>query len=323
MVTTSPNTPVVGAVQAVTMGVSDLDFNLRLYRDAMKMVEESRHALSDSLRRAWQLPEGVTGELVELSCAGYPMGRVRLAHFEGLEQVLVRSHTKDSALDVGPKAIDFYVRDPITHAMAIYGELGLKARAAPVTHTLGTFVSEELTYIGPDQCSILLMVGHVHAPTDLRPSWTEGDFSEVATLSIVSSDLGETRRFYADMLGLEESAQLQTGPEDQAGVATLTGTPGGEVNWKIFKGQDEPSGKILVLNFSAPGRRLTDRMKPGNLGFSMMTHMVSDIGALHERLEADGYIIVTPPAEVDVAGDARRIMLVKGPNEEMLEFVER
>ncbi|MET0365086.1 MAG: VOC family protein, partial [Sphingobium sp.] len=183
--------------------------------------------------------------------------------------------------------------------------------------------SEELTYIGPDQCSILLMVGHVHAPTDLRPTWTEGHFSEVATLSIVSSDLAETRRFYADTLGLEESEQLETGPEDQASVATLTGTPGGEVNWKIFKGRDEPSGKILVLNFSAPGKRLTDRMKPGNLGFSMITHPVSDIDALHERLKSGGYHIVTPPVAVETADSVRRILLARGPNEEMLEFVEQ
>ncbi|MFT3964279.1 MAG: VOC family protein [Sphingobium sp.] len=305
------------------MGITDLDFNLALYRDAMQLVMEARYTLSDSLRRAWMLPEGVTGELVELSCAGYPMGRVRLACFQGMEQVVVRSHTEDSALDIGPKAIDFYVRDPITHAMAVYEKLGLKARAAPVIHKLGTFISEELTYVGPDQCSILLMVGHVHAPTDLRPSWTEGDFSEVATMSIVSSDLAETRRFYADTLGLDESEQLQTGPEDQAGVATLTGTPGGEVNWKIFRGHDEPSGKILVLNFSVPGKRLTGRMKPGNLGFSMLTLPVSDIEAFHQRLKNNGYEVVTPPTTVEIADGVRQIMLAKGPNEEMLEFVQK
>ncbi|MET0366465.1 MAG: hypothetical protein ABW169_17605, partial [Sphingobium sp.] len=116
----SPKALSVGAVQCVTMGVTDLDYNLALYRDAMSMVVEARYPLSDGLRRAWMLPEGVTGELVELSCAGYPMGRVRLAHFQGMEQTIVRSHTDDSALDIGPKAIDFYVRAPITHAMAIY-----------------------------------------------------------------------------------------------------------------------------------------------------------------------------------------------------------
>ena len=110
--------PLVGAIRCVTMGVTDLAFNLALYRDAMGMVEESRYRLSDSLRRAWNLPDGATGEMVELSHGAYPIGRVRLAHFQGVEQAVVRSHSEDSALDIGPKAIDFYVRHPITTAMA-------------------------------------------------------------------------------------------------------------------------------------------------------------------------------------------------------------
>lgn len=315
--------PLVGAVRAVTMGVSDLDFNLALYRDAMGLTEEARYPLSDSLRRAWNLPEGTGGEIVELSRDGYPIGRVRLAHFTGVEQSVVRSHTQDSATDIGPKAIDFYVRDPITHAMAIIERLGLKARSAPVTHHLGDFISEELTYIGPDECSILLMVGHVHPPTDLRPSWTEGDFSEVATISLVTGDMAQARHFYVDTLGLDESADLETPAEDQAGVAALTGTPGGGVNWKIFKAAGEPSGKILVLDFSQKGKRLTGRMKPGNLGFSMLSHEVDDIAGLHERLREGGYDIVTVPTQAEVAGSLRTVMLAKGPNEEMLEFVAR
>lgn len=315
--------PAVGAIRAVTMGVSDLDFNLALYRDAMGLTQEARYPLSDSLRQAWNLPDSASGEIVELSRGGYPVGRVRLATFSGFEQAVVRSHTEDSSTDVGPKAIDFYVRDPITHAMAIVERLGLKARSAPVTHRLGTFVSEELTYIGPDQSSILLMVGHVHSPADLRPSWTEGDFSEVATISLVTGDMAETRRFYADTLGMEESADLETPPEDRAGVAALTGTPGGGVSWKIFKAAGEPSGKILVLHFSTTGKRLAGRMKPGNLGFSLLSHEVDDIGLLHQRLSASGYEIVTAPMPADVGGRTRTIMLAKGPNEEMLEFVER
>jgi len=320
----STDRPTVGAIQCVTVGVSDLEANLAIYRDAMGMVEEARYPISASLRDAWGLGDQVSGEIVELSCASYPMGRVRLACYQGAPPIKVRSHTEDSGTDVGPKAIDFYVRDPITHAISIFEGLGLKARSAPVTHTVGDMVSEELVFKGPDDVSILLMVGHVHPATDLRASWTEGDFSEVATISIVSGDLNASRHFYGQTLGLKQGLDNETGAEDRAGVASLTGTPqGGRINFLMFSQEDEPSGKVLVLHFfDSTGKRLTGRMRPGHLGFSLMTHSVSDIDALHARLVEGGYEVVQPPTQVDLNGEPRRIMLARGPNEEMLEFVQ-
>jgi catechol 2,3-dioxygenase-like lactoylglutathione lyase family enzyme len=320
----SQNTPHVGAIQCVTVGVSDMQSALALFRDAMKMVEERRYTISPSLRDAWNLPAAATGQIVELSRAGYPMGRLRLAQFDGVPSVTVRSVAEDSGADIGPKAIDFYVRDPISHAMSIYEGLGYKYRAKPVKHQVGDVVSEELVFFGPDEIPILLMVGHVHPDTDLRSSWTEGDFSEIATVSISSGDLAETRRFYVDTLGLTQGMDKESGDDHREGVAKLTGTPqGGRINFSMFFEAGEPSGKILVLHFfGSPSKRLTGRMKPGNLGFSLLTHRVSDIAALHDRVVAAGYAVPTPPTTVDIDGEERRMMLVIGPNEEMLELVE-
>lgn len=316
--------PTVSAIQCVTVGVSDLEANLAIYRDAMGLVEEARYPISPSLADAWGLGAGATGEIVELSCAGYPMGRVRLAHFQGVASVKVRSYTEDSGTDVGPKAIDFYVRDPISHAISIFEGLGLKSRSPPVKHQVGNEISEELSFRGPDDVSILLMVGHVHPPTSLRPSWTEGDFSEVATISIATGDLAASRRFYVDTLGLVAGRDRESGDADRANVAKLTGTPqGGRISFTIFQQPGEPSGKILVLHFfDSPSKRLVGRMRPGNLGFSLMTHTVSDLDALHERLMDGGYEVFAPPTTAEVNGVSRRLMLARGPNEEMLEFVE-
>ncbi len=321
---TDPSPPRVSAIQCVTLGVSDLEANLAIYRDAMGMVEEARYPISPSLGDAWGLGAGASGQIVELSCAGYPVGRVRLAHFHGVASVKVRSHTEDSGADIGPKAIDFYVRDPITHAVSIFEGLGMKSRTPPVRHQVGEVISEELVFMGPDDISILLMVGHVHPATDLRGSWTEGDFSEVATISIASGDLDASRRFYVDTLGLQEGMNQETGEDHREGVASLTGTPqGGRINFLMFSQPGEPSGKILVLHFfDSPAKRLTGRMRPGNLGFSLMTHTVADLDALHERLMDGGYEVFAPPTTVELNGATRRVLLARGPNEEMLEFVE-
>ena len=64
-------------------------------------------------------------------------------------------------------------------------------------------------------------------------------------------------------------------------------------------------------------------MKPGKLGFSLLTHDTDDLDALYNRLSGMGYAIVQPPIEIKGDGAPYRMMLVKGPNEEMFEFTQR
>jgi hypothetical protein len=63
-------------------------------------------------------------------------------------------------------------------------------------------------------------------------------------------------------------------------------------------------------------------MRPGHLGFSLMTHSAPDLDALHDRLRAHGFSVFTPPAAVEIDGRVRRVMLAEGPDEDLYEFVE-
>jgi hypothetical protein len=63
-------------------------------------------------------------------------------------------------------------------------------------------------------------------------------------------------------------------------------------------------------------------MKPGNLGFTLLTHDTREIDALHARLKVFGATIVTPPTAISGDGKPYRMMLAKGPNEEMFEFTD-
>jgi len=321
--------PAVSATTHIMIGVSDMDASLSLFRDLMALQVERDHEVSPSLKAAWKLPPDADARMVELSCKGYPAGRLRLVSYSPVPSQKVRIHSgpapHDGAADIGCKAIDFYVADPIRPIYDAIREAGYETRSAPVLHELGEVVSEEFIFWGPDGVPLLLMVGHVHPEDHLRAGSPDGPFSEVATVSVVGESLEGTRAFYEETLGLACVMEGETPEAFVDKVNELTGTPKGtQIRWLVYAGPGEASGKILVIHFlGASTRRLKGRMRPGHLGFSLLTHETDDLDELEARIAARGYEIVTAPCEVDLAGETRRIMLAIGPNEEMFEFVER
>jgi len=318
-----------GAMKYALAGVSNMDEALTLFRDIMELKVERDGEASDSLKAAWHLDPNTKVRLVDLSCKGYPIGLLRLAEYTPTPTEKVRfdfgSDTPDTAQDVGPKALDFYVEDPIMPYVEKIQAAGYKFRSLPVKHQIGDTVSEECLFSGPDGLPVLIMVGHVHGPESLRPGSPDGPFSEIPTISIVSGGVEATRKFYIDAMGLEVKSDNETPDEYREKVNELTGTPKGtRVQFSLYGGEGEASGKILLVHFyEATGKRLTDRMKPGTLGFSMLTHEADNLDDLKTRLENAGGTIITPPTEVEHLDGPQRIMLVKGPNEEMFEFIER
>jgi len=167
---------------------------------------------------------------------------------------------------------------------------------------------------------LLIMVGHKHPPTQMRPGTPHGKYSEVPTISIVAGDLAATRRFYADALGLSAATDAETAPEFRDRVNDLVGIPhGSRVHFLTYQSGLEPSGKLLLVYFGGQSkRRLTGRMHPSRLGVGLYTHATRDLAALRQRLQDVGASIEAGPAVVDGAAT----MLVRGPNEELFEFVE-
>ncbi len=318
-----------GAMRMATVGVSDLDKAMLLFHEIMELKVERQGHLSGSLLAAWGLGAGISGRFVELSGKGYPLGWLRLVQYQPQASEKVRLDSgddgADSGTDVGIKAIDFYVSDPIAPYVEKIEHAGYKFRSPPVKHQIGDTISEECLFSGPDGIPVLIMVGHVHAETSMRAGSPDGPFSEIPTISVVAGDLDETRRFYKDGLGLVAVADAETGDEYRDKVDDLTGVPHGtRIHFLLWADEGEASGKILCVHFfDRTGKRLTDRMKPGKLGFSLLTHDTDDLEALHERLSSMGYEIVQPPVDIKGDGEPYRMMMVRGPNEEMFEFTER
>jgi hypothetical protein len=63
-------------------------------------------------------------------------------------------------------------------------------------------------------------------------------------------------------------------------------------------------------------------MKPGHLGFSLLTHDTTNIDQLHHKLRVYGAKVVTPPTLITDDGKPYQMMMAKGPNEEMFEFTQ-
>jgi catechol 2,3-dioxygenase-like lactoylglutathione lyase family enzyme len=311
-----------------SVGVSDLACAMQLFAGAMQLRVEAEGAISSELAAAWNLQTDAPPRFVELSGAGYKYGRLRLIE-RPADAVCVRRdygpNATDGPLDIGPKAIDFYVADPIGPKIEAVEALGYPARSAPKKHQIGYAISEEVCVTGPDQTPILIMVGHRHRPTSLRPGSPEGPFSEIATVSIISDTLDVSRRFYIEGLGLVAVNDAESDDDNRDLINELVDAPRGtRTHLLLFAEPGEPSGKILLIQFLDVSRkRLQGRMLPANRGFSMITLAAADLDSLAPKLESLGGRVLTTPVEVDAAGGRQRLMLVIGPNEELFEIIEQ
>jgi len=313
----------ISGIESVLVGVADIDAALELYRDRLGLKVEFDGSASLERLAFWGLDGSKSARLVELSCNGYAAGRLCLVAFDPPATTMVRVHVgdgpHDSATDIGPKAIDFYVEPPIDAPYRDIVDAGFIVRSPPILHEVGDTKSEEFVFWGPGGVPLLLMVGHRHTVEQMRGEFGAKGVSEVATISVVGESVEATRAFYGDVLGMELIQDNQTDPEYLELANELTGTPAGTpIHWLLYRGEAEPSGKILIVHFvGAPGVRLTGRMRPGHLGFSLMRHSTDQFGAVHEAAAARGSVDRVAVVE------GVRTMLIRGPNEELFEVAER
>ncbi len=312
----------IHGMTSVTVGVSNIEESLRLFRDAMELQVENDTGAPPALLDAWGLPAGAGARLVELSCRGYPAGRLRLAQYTPAVTGAVRldhgAGAVDSSTDIGPKAIDFYVPPPMSKAVEAVTGAGFAFRSEPIRYEIGDVESEECLFSGPDGVPALLMIGHRHPPESMRALPGGVRFSEIATTSVVCADPEAARRLYCDALGMEAGTEAWA-PEENLDLARrLTGVKEASgMHFLLVASPGEPSGKLLFVHFrNAPGKRLSGRMRPGRLGVNLFSYTASDLDAtLAKACEAGGALLRGPTR----VGD-RRVALLLGPSEELLEL---
>lgn len=321
----------ISAIESITVGVRDLDTSLALLRDRMGFQVELDVRASVNLLSVWRLPVHEDVRLVTLSADGHPWGRIRLAQFHDAGDTATRlDHgpaAQDRPTDIGPKALDIYTGPPIGEAIAVLEASGCTARGTPERFEIGGNDTEEVILSGPDGLPLLLMVGHSHLPGNRRFAPAAGRFSEVATLSVVAADLDASRRFYEEGLGyVHEATDVELRGEHRDAACRLFGVPEGtRVHVALYREPRQSSGKVVLIHFyERTTGPLSHPMRPGQLGISLISCRCRSLDALSARFGRAGGQVesVIQHAAVD-DGTPCRVMLVRGPNGELFEFVER
>lgn len=313
------------SLKLVSVGVSDIDGALRLFRDLMDFRVEHDTTIQavEDTDPAFTFPEQ---RAVDLSLEGYSTGRVRLLATPATATRVRDDHDgPDSPRDIGPKALDFYIAEPFQEALELLATVNCHPRSQPIHWRLGPFESKEVVVSGPDGVPLLFMVGVNHQPDMMRALPEGRRFGEMATQSVLIEDIAATKAFYEQVLELDEIADVGVDPDYSDSLATLVDVsqPAG-LRALVYAAPGDASGKYLLLQFNAPegARRLTGRMRPGHLGVALFTHDTDDLAArltaaqalgiraseVHDRQEPDGRF---------------RTAFLTGPNEELIQLRER
>ena len=321
----------ISGIECVTLGVSDLDTALTLFRDVCGLRVESDTRASVSLLSLWGLAPYEDVRLVELSCDGEAFGRIRLARYPDPQlRVTRRDHGPaaiDAATDVGPKALDLYVAPPLKNAIAVLTAAGCELRAGPTRFLVRGSDTEEALLTGPAHTPLLLMVGHRHPKRAQRAVPRPGRTSEVATVSVIVADRDATRRFYVDGLGLRaDDIDDELEGDSRVRVCRLFGAPeDSRVSLMLFRDPAQPSGKVQAVHFhERTTHELAAPMRPGNIGISLFSTRCAQLETLRERLQDAGLAAGHLPIVHVALGDGMpaRVMLTRGPNGELFEFIE-
>ena len=321
----------ISGIETVTLGVRDLAAALHLFRDVCGLKVESDTRASVSLLSVWGLAPYADLRLIELSCGAYAFGRIRLAEVTDVEaRVTRRDHgagAPDAPTDVGPKALDLYVAPPLAAAIDVLSRAGCPLRAGPERFVVRDSDTEEALLTGPCDVPLLLMVGHRHPQRAQRAVPAHGRTSEVATVSVVVANPDTTRRFYVDGLGLRaDDIDDELEGVERTRVCRLFGVPeDSRVTLTLFRDPAQPSGKVLGVHFhERTTRELANPMRPGNIGVALFSTRCAHLEALRERLQAAGLSGHLPILHVALGdGMPARVMLTRGPNGELFEFIER
>jgi catechol 2,3-dioxygenase-like lactoylglutathione lyase family enzyme len=138
----------------------------------------------------------------------------------------------------------------------------------------------------------------------------------VATIAILTDDVAASTRFYAEGLGWRAVEKL---PREASALF-----PSDSVEVIGFSAPDTKGVDALIGRLaSIPVRRPPAPAMPGRVGINLSTCRCADLDVVERRLADIGIEPVTRPTHVGLPlGEPGRVMLVRGPADELFELVE-
>ena len=274
----------VSAIESVMLRVDDLESALRTFRDELGLVVVSDGRASVGLLSAWRYPVHESVRLVELASGRPAVARLRLACFEDFG-------SSPDALPFGPQLLDFRSGAPCPSATgARLGSTGQR-------------------WIAPAY----------RAGADPRSA-----SETIAWVWVRTADLENARRFYAEGLGFAERPLDEDAVSCPEPFAALLGMPAGaRLRLCALHSAEDPQGGVVLFEYPDETRTVRPLRPVGRPGINLLSCRCARLDELIDRLERLGIEPLSPPAHVGLPrGLPGLVMVVRGPNDELFEFID-
>jgi catechol 2,3-dioxygenase-like lactoylglutathione lyase family enzyme len=292
------------AFESVTLAVHDLGSAMQLFCDQLGLTVVHDARASVGLLSAWHRPVHESVRLIELAKDSQSIGRVRLAHYEDVPSPQpAHDPGRDRASGrgvtaAGPTMLDFRDSGQALRSVAASGAVQWLEGHTPVA-----LPGEAQARAGTS----LLSIG------------------ALGTVWILVSDWERAASFYREILGFvcREHAELTvdvTSPWSEA-----IGAHGrSSVRVAAFFAPATPLGGAVLVDAGGAGAGGVSRTRdPGMPGINFLTCRCDDLDGVLDRLPGLEIEPVTRPSHVGLPnGRPARVMLVRGPSEELYELVE-
>lgn len=280
VISAASNSPALGAFAWVTVGVSDLDAALSLWRDQFALEVIARRDGPDAeLAGTWGIDAGQITRQALLRAPGVNSGALHLVEF-GAPGAPVRAGA--AVFDRLPKNLDVYARDLPDR----YEELqaaGFEFRSAWVEMPApGGSSFREAQMAGHDETNIVLVevlgTDYLHSAAG---------YAGIGPLVLVVGDADAETRFYQSVLGLQNIMEhVLAGPK----IESMVGLPAGAgIDFRVLGAGSDPMGRIEVIEYQrAAGEDRYGRARPPATGILHAGWQVEDLESVQRHLRRRG-----------------------------------
>jgi catechol 2,3-dioxygenase-like lactoylglutathione lyase family enzyme/uncharacterized glyoxalase superfamily protein PhnB len=293
--------------------VADLDTSLGFYRDVLGLTVSGTipYGKSDAVEKFGHT-EGGQSRVAVLRVPGLALG-IELIQYKDIGSKVQAPRFYD------PGAANMAIRvrnlDALFPKVAAYpGVKVISAGGKPVTLTTPNGTLHAMFVQDPDGF-VVEMIDASNAPADAGAGPVLGGSAFEATVR----NLDETARFYNQHFGVA----FPTGAayNDNQQMAATAGAPGASFRQSRINipGTAVPFTLIEFKNIER--KELSGRTQ--DPGTTVLQLVVKDVTALTKKLKAAGVPIVTTGGEPVQVSPVLKIVIVKDPNNMLLELVER
>ena len=320
---TADSSPTIHGWQEAVLSVRDIDSWVDVLEDVAGWELIHRGASSRAWMGAWDVDSQAVAEEALLANPGSNKGYIRLVSFAGTDQQLIRSNAQTwetgGWFDVNARVLN------LDRRFTELQQRGWSGYADPVKLHFGPFTVNEWLARGPDGI-VFALIERIEPPLKGWPALRS--ISRLFNATTIVDDLEASLDFYLNGLGFKvylefDGSSQEAGPNVLGLPHNLTDKISRQV--RIVHPQGVNDGSIELIKFDgATGRDFSTRARPPNLGILMLRFPVRNIDRLSRDLKERGVTIESQPYRLELPpyGDIR-IMSIRGPDGEIIEFFER